>query len=402
MTMQQGYPWAASERNTSFLDMGGARFADVSSVSGADPLDDARAVAVGDWDGDGKLDLMVKNRTAPRLRFFHNRDASGSHWIEIALVGTRCNRDAIGAEVIVELEGRTLRKSLYAASGYLAQSSKRMHFGLGKDARAKSVTVAWPGGGKSRFEDLAGDAVWRVTQGATAPEQLSRSTAPLAALPADPFERPARTVNRIPLVGRLPLNEIVIPSYANPSRKVTELVGAPLLFVLWSQGSEPSVKILQQLAKGKDALAKAGVRIVPLCVDEASRQESAKARLHELGLDEIAGPADRDLLQVLDVLILEIRGNRMGVRLPAGLLLDGAGQLVVLYQGAIDLDEFGRDLRALTQKAPGRLTNAPIMGGQWLEHPRRDWAELASQFASLGRTDLAAYYQSFASASAPR
>jgi hypothetical protein len=397
MTMQQGYGWAANERNSSFLNMGGARFADVSSVSGADPLDDARAVSVGDWDADGKLDLIVKNRTAPRLRFFHNRDAGASHWMELSLVGTRCNRDAIGAEVIVELEGRTLRKTLYAASGYLAQSSKRLHFGLGKDARAKSVTVAWPGGGKSRFEDVAGDALWRVTQGAPAPEPISRSKQAMASLPADAFPRPSRAVHHIVLVGRLPLNEIVVPSYTNADRKVTDLAGAPQLLVLWSQGSEPSVRILQQLSKGKDALAKAGVRVVPLCVDDASAQESARARLRELGLEENAGPADQNLLQVLDLLVIEIRGNRMGVPLPAGMLLDATGQLVVLYHGGIDLDEFSRDLRMVLQTPSGKLSNAPMMGGQWLEHPRRDWTEFASQFASLGRTELAAFYTTFAS-----
>ncbi len=396
MSMHQGNSWAGNERNVSFRNLGGARFADVSGVSGADPLDDARSVAVGDWDGDGKLDLVVKNRTAPRLRFFHNRDAGGSHWLEISLVGTRCNRDAIGAEVVVELEGRTLRKTLYAQSGFLAQSSKRLHFGLGRDSRAKTVTVAWPGGGKSRFEDLAGDANWRITQGGTTPEPITRSTAPLAALPADPFPRPARTVHRIPLVGKLPLNEITIPSYAGARRKVAELAGRPMLLVLWSQGSEPSLRSLRQISEGQSSLAKAGVRIVPLCVDATRSQAGARTRVTELGLDAEAGPADQELLQVLDLVVLEIRGNRMGVQLPAGLLVDGGGQLLVLYQGAIEPGDLVRDLRSMAQSPPGKLSNAGLMGGLWLEHPRRDWAEFASQFASLGRTELATFYQSFA------
>ncbi len=394
LTMHQGHPWAGNERNTAFLNLGRARFADVSGISGADAMDDARAAAVCDWDADGKLDLLVKNRTAPRLRLFLDRASGTGHWLEVRLVGTRCNRDAIGARVVVELPGRTLSKTLYAGSGYLAQSSKRLHFGLGNETSAKSLTVFWPDGSRSRFEDVAGDARWRITQGTNAPERVEQASGPIAELSSPVLERGTGRVDRIVLIEKLPLTELRLPSYGGTTRRLVELAGSPLFVLFWSQESEESVAELRRLAAARAKLGPTGLRIVAISVDEARQQESAQALLAELSLEGDAGPASPELLQALDVILFEVRGNRIGVPLPAGLLLDGAAQLLLVYQGPIDLETFARDLRMATMMPSGKAANAGRLGGQWLEFPSRDYAKLAAQFASVGATDLAALYAS--------
>ena len=151
MVMGSGSSWARRERNCVYLSLGGVRFADASYVSGGDFPDDSRAVAAVDWDDDGRLDLMLKSRTAPRLRFLRNVGPA-ARWLKLDLRGTRCNRDAIGATVLVDLGPQVLRKTLYAGDGYLAQSSKRLHFGLGEGADVRSVSVRWPGGEEERYE----------------------------------------------------------------------------------------------------------------------------------------------------------------------------------------------------------------------------------------------------------
>ena len=75
--MKEGLSWSGRERNCAFLNMDGARFAELSSVSGLDFADDARGAAVVDWDLDGRLDLWVTNRTAPQARFMHNVSERG-------------------------------------------------------------------------------------------------------------------------------------------------------------------------------------------------------------------------------------------------------------------------------------------------------------------------------------
>ena len=131
--IETGGSLSGRERNCCYLNLGGERrFADVSYASGLDFPDDARAVAVVDWDHDGDLDLWVTNRTAPRLRFLRNNGTPGHAGLSVRLQGIRGNRDAIGARL--ELRGAggpagSIYRSVQAGNGYLAQSSKWVHFG---------------------------------------------------------------------------------------------------------------------------------------------------------------------------------------------------------------------------------------------------------------------------------
>ena len=129
--MFEGFSWNGWEREYHYLNLGGARFADVSAAFGVDFLDDGRAVAPLDWDDDGRVDLLLRNRTAPRLRLLRNVAGSANGWLALDLAGTRSNRDAIGARVTVEAGGRRLRQGVYAAQGFLCGTSRRLHFGLG-------------------------------------------------------------------------------------------------------------------------------------------------------------------------------------------------------------------------------------------------------------------------------
>ena len=101
--MLSGRSFSGRERNCCFLNTGQPRFANISAVSGCDFPDDARAVAVVDWDTDGLLDLWVLNRNAPRLRFLRNTAPRLHPYLSIGLRGngTNTNRDGIGARVEV-------------------------------------------------------------------------------------------------------------------------------------------------------------------------------------------------------------------------------------------------------------------------------------------------------------
>ena len=135
--MFQGISWSGHERNCCYLNTGDGRFANISAASGLDFMDDARACALVDWDHDGDVDLWSVNRTAPQVRMLRNDTPSDHHYLALRLEGRTCNRDAIGARVEVTLKDEQsgnpqMIKTLRAGEGFLSQSSKWLHFGLGK------------------------------------------------------------------------------------------------------------------------------------------------------------------------------------------------------------------------------------------------------------------------------
>ena len=157
------YSWSGREPNVLYARRGG-HFYDYSGVSGVDCVEDSRAFAVTDLDGDGNLDLLLKSRLGPQVRAFQNHWGRGHSAIAFELRGTRSNRDAIGARVEVEYSGKRGVRTLQAGSGYLSQHTKRLHFGLG-DSPSANVIVRWPSGGRQRFDNLAAGSCYRVVEG---------------------------------------------------------------------------------------------------------------------------------------------------------------------------------------------------------------------------------------------
>ena len=118
-----------------------------------------------------------RNRNAPQLRLLRNDAPNVGHFVVLRLQGTHANRDAIGARVEVYPAGpgpsvggeslrRPLIKTLRAGDGFLSQSSKWLHFGLGDATEIERVVVRWPGGPAEEFRDLASNRHYDLVQGA--------------------------------------------------------------------------------------------------------------------------------------------------------------------------------------------------------------------------------------------
>jgi hypothetical protein len=118
---------------------------DVASAVGATDELDGRAVALADLSNRGAVDVIVANQNQPALLYRTYPD-SGNHWIELALVGTRSNRSAIGAEVVLESGELTQRRVVDGGSGFASQNDRRLHFGLGHREWVDRLVIHWPSG----------------------------------------------------------------------------------------------------------------------------------------------------------------------------------------------------------------------------------------------------------------
>ncbi len=184
--IREGYSWNGQEPNVYYVKQG-SRYRDASAESGLNFAGDSRAFAVTDLDGDGCLDIAVKNRLAPQLRVFQNRCGQSRQRIGLRLIGTQSNRDSIGARV--RLDGQT--KWIAAGSGYLSQHTKTLHFGLGEAAVAKSIEITWPSGTKQQLKNLAAGALYEVTEGAAAHRKITfDETKPISPRPAKADNEP--------------------------------------------------------------------------------------------------------------------------------------------------------------------------------------------------------------------
>jgi hypothetical protein len=105
-----------------------------------------------------------------------NNVRNGNHWIAVKTVGTKSNRDGIGARITLRVGKRVLVNEVRSGSSYDSQSDLRVHFGLGAAAAVDALEVRWPTGNSERFRDLKVDAVNLITEGAgTAVEEKKGS-----------------------------------------------------------------------------------------------------------------------------------------------------------------------------------------------------------------------------------
>jgi hypothetical protein len=153
------------QEHTLFRGLGNSKFFDVSRDAG--PVLSVRTTARGacfaDYDNDGKVDAFVVNLGA-KGTLLHNVSTNTGHWVAIKLVGTKSNRDGIGARVEVFAAGKRQTAEHVAASGYLSQDDSRMHFGLGAAATIDKLIVHWPSGKEQTLEKLAMDKVLTVEE----------------------------------------------------------------------------------------------------------------------------------------------------------------------------------------------------------------------------------------------
>jgi enediyne biosynthesis protein E4 len=143
--------WSGYQKKKLFRNLGEQTFKEVSAEAGVDNDRDGRGVAVADFDNDGRLDFYQTNADQDALLYRNISTKAGTgtgRWLGLQLIGTKSNRDAVGARATVRAGGQTWIREVNGGNGYASQSAARLHFGLGTTARIDSIEVRWPSGRK--------------------------------------------------------------------------------------------------------------------------------------------------------------------------------------------------------------------------------------------------------------
>lgn len=169
--VDQGHNLSAYERNRTYLNQGGRKFFDISTLTTTDSDGDGRAVVAADFRNNGKLDLVVRQEGGGALLLFENDMATG-HYLKVSLCGVLSNSLGIGARLTAIVGARRFTREMYPINSYQSQMPAIVHFGLADADRVDQLQIRWPSGETQEFENLMADQHIVVTEGDSSSQNL--------------------------------------------------------------------------------------------------------------------------------------------------------------------------------------------------------------------------------------
>jgi hypothetical protein len=150
-----------------YRNLGNGRFKDISAQSGPGISEhfSSRGAAFGDYDNDGGIDALILNMN-DRPSLLHNVSTNRQNWIKIKLIGTHCNRTAIGARVRVTTGKHTQMDEVHSGGSVMSQSDLRLHFGVAAAEQIDTIEVLWPTTQKSEtFHGVKPNQILTIREG---------------------------------------------------------------------------------------------------------------------------------------------------------------------------------------------------------------------------------------------
>ena len=349
------YTWSGFERNVLYANNHDGTFSDISGAAGLDFLEDGRSFALADFDGDGRQEVLLKNRNAPQIRLLKNTISDLPPAIAFCLRGTKSNRDAIGVAVTIETAAGRQTKLLQAGSGFLSQHSKELFFGLGEAKGAVLASIRWPSGLNQELKNLPPNHRILVTE---ASESFQ----------IQPFKRRPLESN---------------PVIASPGEPLPEALETWLLVPV----SAPDFSRTDAGGKAWTLSRFRGAAVL-LTIDDGRASESSPPFLTLPTTDEAAS--------IYNLLFRYLFDRHRDLPLPTSFLIDEHGKIVKIYQGRVDHTVVEKDLANIPRTDAERLVRAlPFPGASATFEFGRNYLSLGSIFFQRGYIESAGeFFQS--------
>ena len=349
--------WSGHERNVMFANNYDGTFSEVSGIAGLNLVEDGRSFALADFDGDGRLEIALKNRNAPQLRVLKNVMKDIADAVCIRLVGVKSNRDAVGAAVIIHVGTLRQKKYLQAGSGFLSQHTKDIFFGLGEQPGPVDAIVEWPSGQTQRFPSLPRNSRITVTEGSANFLHVPFSEAPAGTSKKRDasvlFDQVPKGAIETWLIDPLPAIDF---SLRDGQGKLHGLHSSPsrlLLLLFCPRKSLHSQQSLHELQRKYADLTASGLSALAISIEPEEQQEQGSQLLSfpmVAATDEIVG--------TYNIVYRYLFDRRRDLPVPTSFLLDGERNIVKVYQGKLNVDSLSKDLRKMPAGRQERLKRA--------------------------------------------
>jgi tetratricopeptide (TPR) repeat protein len=382
--------WSGYERNVMFANNHDGTFTEISGAVGLDFIEDSRSFALADIDHDGRLEIILKNRNAPQLRIVRNALQDIGHSVSFRLHGTKSNRDAIGSTIALEAGPLRQTKSLQAGSGFLAQHSKEIFFGIASHSGPVRATIQWPSGHKQTFENIPIGHRVEIEEGSTS-------------VTAKPFTSSSPAVSHpvhVPVTDQPPASfgtwliepmkapEFSLPGLDGKEHSLRSLRGGFTLLTFWTAQAPQCRTVLTHLHQHRSAFGLAGLKILTINTDENAA--AGKSLAAELGLDLPILFANAETTGIYNIIFRYLYDRRRDLVLPGSFLVNAEGMIVKVYQG-IDTEQILQDVRLAPASAAERLSRAlPFPGTVYQDAFHRNDFTYGVAFFQHGYLDTAA------------
>jgi len=357
--------WNGYERNVMFANNRDGTFSEVSGAVGLDFFEDSRSFALADIDHDGRLEIILKNRNAPQVRILRNAMPDIGHSIVFRLRGKKSNRDAIGTAVTLESEALRQTKYLQAGSGFLAQHSKEIFFGVGKQEGPLRATIRWPNGLSQQVEGLPVNHRIEIEEGSAAFTAKPFPAPPASYMRPGPPQAPEPIASTVDtwLVEPLKAPEFSLPNLKGDIRELRSFRGNFALLHFWATRAPASRDELMRLQQHRSAFSANEVNVIAINVDDPADVSAARSVAAQLALSFLILFATTEVAGIYNIIYRYLFDRRRNLPIPASFLLDGFGMIVKLYQGPIDPRHVLDDVKSMPTGPAERMHKALPQGG---------------------------------------
>ena len=339
--------FSGHERNHLFQNKRGARFQDISSVSGLDTPKDSRTFAIWDFDRDGWQDLVLLNINTPVLSIYRNQlgesknnSEVSSAMIALQFVGGSANdqpstqfgcRDGYGVKAILKVGDQTMVGELQCGEGLAAQNSKTMWFGIGENEMVESIEIRWPLGGTQKIENVSANTL--VTVFENAEESVDKTG----------FEKTPYLVNRASSDDAIN-DRVDMQRFSGPLESEAPL-RVYLSMATWCPNCSRELPQLKQL---RDRFSDSEVAMVGVPIDDTETDDDLRRYVTANQPPyQLNGQWDRGPREAFKQLITEQFRKDL---LPATIVTDGQGRVLEVLAGVPTVSDIARSLKTASQR----------------------------------------------------